>query len=235
MINSNFILHLIFVLGIHISAFSQYDLLKPRHKDEIQKNLIAYQIRYFIDDTYFCIGSFESEINDFFTKENEEYNLAYIVYKDEKYYNDEILLFIVYNNYYGKIIKNSNKRVVVAFTHGKSYSSRIARKILIGYNKNSGRITYISGNVFKNCISQHFNLNKNNPETFRYFLELKLFNYDIEKLKLKKKRKKYLLFTAYSKALKEEIFIKVNPVNFDMLQVKTIKSNWTERGNYRWE
>jgi hypothetical protein len=236
MINFNIILSLSFCLYIQFAVFSQD--ISSELKDEVQKNLIAYQIKYFIDDNYFCVGEFESEIKSrFFTEENEEYDLTFVRNKDIEYSDYNIHLFVIYNNYYSKKVKSGNRTNEVSFTHSidGSFFDRISRKILVGYNENNSKIIYISGNVFKNCIAQDFDLNKEKPEAFIHFLKFKLFNYDIKKISFKKRRKKYLLFKAYSEVLNKEIYIKIDSKNFDMLQVKTVLDDWTEGGSYSWD
>lgn len=48
---------------------------------------------------------------------------------------------------------------------------------LIAYNSNTDDILYLSGNFFLDNISKYFNLSYNSPQSFIYYLKIRLYNY----------------------------------------------------------
>lgn len=201
---------------------------------DVEKNIIMYRIKN-LDLNYACSYSKPLNFDRFLPSKNQVLDFS-ILAENLESYNPNITLFSVKTKYFflkEQNLKNGRK----SYSEIKFYASdgvTIDNIFLIGFNKKEKRIIYISGNFFKNCIADDFNLNKNDPESFKYFLKLKLFNYNIDKISFQKKKKKYLLFKAYSDELRGYIYVKVNPNNFDMLQVKSINGNWTEKGNYNW-
>lgn len=200
----------------------------------VQDNLMLYRIKYFIDeDTNFCIGDFQSEIQSYLLKNDEEFDVVYLPIDELEYPNKNVQLYIAFNNYYSKRIKDSNGRSTV-FNHSQDLLHSLMKKNLVGHNVLTDELIFISGNVFKSCIKNDFSIDKETPATFFKFLKFKLFNYEVTEIKFQKNEKEHLLFEASSSLTKETLYIRVSIYDYDNIQVKTKESNWTERGNFRW-
>lgn len=201
--------------------------------EKVEKNILSYNIRYHFEYEN-CSNYYDYHLDNCFPKENEELDIDFLPLLNLKYPKDYVKLLWIHNNFNLFREIGSDRREVKFFSHGIPNDEVLSKRILIGIHEDNNEIIYISGNVFKSCIANDFILKIDNPLSFTNFLELKLFNYDVERITFKKRRRKYLLFTAYSKTIKEEVYIKVNPIDFDLLQVKGIKSDWTENGSYKW-
>jgi hypothetical protein len=201
--------------------------------DDFQKNLTAYRITYTYGEN-FCFSSFKDQIGRFFLDKDEGYIFEFYEVDDLYYPKGKMKLYAVFDNFYQKRKLNSNNEYGVEFIHGVGYSAKISSKSLIGIS-NKNEIFYISGPVFKNCIANDFNLDLKDVKTFALFLSFKLFNYKISDIVLKRKRRKYILFTAYSDSLKDDVLVKINSKDFDDIQVKVTRTGWTENGTYKWK
>lgn len=226
---------LLIILLFSNSANSQSTIeLDSVSKQKILKNVFVYRIAN--NDFYGDCRLNIDYSNAILLPNNDEYLELIAFQSKQTTYLDNLKFFVIINKNDFKFKKKSesDKDMKIGYTHDKPNELLISRKFLIAKNT-EGKVIYISGSFFKSCISNIFKLSVNNPNSFSEFLKLKLFNYDIEKITFKKKRRKYFLFTAYSKVLKEDIYIKINPKDYDMLQVKTVTSSWTEKGSYKWE
>ena len=199
-------LQLILVNLLFLTAKSQDFQLEKQYVDDIRKNMDSYS-QHFIPS----YSRYEYPID---IGESELY----------KYPNENIQLFYVENK-----IKKSFSHM-----HSEPYDYLLSKRILIGFDKKANSIIYISGDILKNNIANEFNLDVEKPETFNRFLELKLYNFWITNIRFKESTETYLLFQARSNTVKDDVLIKVNRLDFDLLQVKTLKFNWTEKGTYTW-
>ncbi|WP_316634722.1 hypothetical protein [uncultured Flavobacterium sp.] len=227
-LKKNTLLYFLFSISISLFAQKVSDVQKLKI---INKNMSAYRFYYF--NHIGCDNEPMSFINSYLLQENEEYDIE-IVNIEEKYPNESFELYKVVNNYY-TILRNSNNTVSkISYYDGKTNEQILSEKILIAFDKKTEKLIFVSGNVFKNCISNDFNLNKKEPNSFFNFLFLKLYNYSIENLEFIKTRKNFLFFKGYSQSLKDNVSIKVNIDDFDEIQIKTTYSSWTENGSYHW-
>ncbi len=90
------------------------------------------------------------------------------------------------------------------------------RKYLVGFDRQSFEVIFISGNLFLHPIAKYFDLDIRNPESFYYFLELKTA---LTRFKYLRKSWKYLYFEAYTESAPERVIIKVNRKNYDKIVV----------------
>jgi hypothetical protein len=104
---------------------------------------------------------------------------------------------------------------------------------LVGFNSKSNQIVYIGGNFFRDRIYHYFDLSVTNPHTFDKYLKLKYYNYNLSKIKLIKKRKKYLIFRGFSEISKEYFYFKVGtkPVH----NIENITFSISDRKRKRWD
>lgn len=200
---------------------------------EFERNLVAYKIRYIYDDS-FCFSNFNEEIGRFYLESQEEYIFDFHRVDNLYYPQGKLQLYAIFDNYYQKRKFDSQDKYEVEFIHGIGYSTKLSSKGLIGIS-DKNEVFYIAGPVFKNCIAKDFNLNLDKKSSFNDFLKMKLFNYKISNIKFKKRRKKFILFKAYSDSLKGNIYIKIDTKDYDNIHVKAIDSGWTERGSYEWK
>lgn len=219
---------------INLSINSQININEDL-MDDIEKNILIYRINN-IKLNNIC--TFGKPINFDKLLPDKNQTLSYNMILDTLItYNREVILFKITTNY-SFVEKEIFNNGSYTYREVKFYTSddvNIYNLFLVGYNIIKKEIIYISGDFFKNCIADNFNLNINNPNSFNQFLKLKLYNYSIGEVSFEKKKKKYFLFKAYSKQLEEDLYIRVHPKDYDMLQVKTVKSSWTETGSYKWE
>lgn len=226
------ILGIVFLLklNLHSQTNISEDLI-----NDIEKNILIYRVNN-LDLRNVCTYGKPLNFDKLLPSKNQ--TLSYNMILDSlTNYNSDVTLFKLSTKYYfleEKKLKNGS------FTYNEvkfqtSDDINIYNEFLVGYSRNDKKLIYISGDFFKSCIAENFNLNENKPNSFKQFLKLKLYNYSIEKISFQKNKKKFMLFKAYSNKLNEDIHIKVNPDDFDMLQVKTVNSNWTEKGSYKWK
>ena len=151
---------------ISVSCFSQE--LSQNFIKEIQENLIAYRIKYHLDDIY-CLSDFKNQIGTVFLSNDEEYAFDYYYTSELNYPISDFKLYVIFNNFYLKKKVNLSKESELQFIHGMGYSTKISSKLLIGISSKN-KIYYISGSIFKNCIADDFSLNKKNSASFNVFL-----------------------------------------------------------------
>lgn len=185
----------------------------------IEKNMTIYRIYhkgYEISGRSIDIAY---ALNKYLLDKGEHYdvNIIKLDSLQKKCPKKHIELYVIDNNFYSKISETSDSKKIVSFTHRMPYENLLERKILIGYDKSSKETIFISGNIFKNCISQDFNLDIKNNASFIVYLEFKLFNYDLNNIRFIKQKKGYLIFEAYSKTLNDVVDIKINLSNFGIL------------------
>lgn len=192
-------------------------------KDDIVKNILIYRISKMNSDIDTCANGSPLNFAELLPSNNQELNIHFKE-SNKRYPDNNITLYELETNFsfinYTKYLNGQEKMDIINFV--KSDFSNINYFFLIGINKLTNKIIYISGDLFKNCISEDFDLLVDKPNTFNCFLDLKLYNYQLKNIKYVKRNKKYLFFKAFSETQKTNIYIKVNIKNFDLLKLNKI-------------
>ncbi len=217
--------------------YSQKKTLDPIFLNKISKNIIIYRIanyNFYNEDN--CKNNIKYNSENLLPNEDEYLELLTLKEVKYRYPLEGYSLYSVYNinDYVFKKVNDSTEKYS-SYSHGNTFDMLLSKRFLVGIDEKSKEIRYLSGSFFKDCIAHDFNLNIKNSKSFYIFLNIKLFNYDISGILFLKKRKKHLIFRAYAKNLKSDILIKIDRKNYDSIQVKEIKSDWTEKGSYEWK
>ena len=202
------------------------DDLSPKLLRDLENSMTAYRFHFGI---YPSQCSFEPLSQLRMLGEGEHYDIEIYPNTDFSYPGEDIELLSIYvNSYLSKPEPGFTRKII--YSHGY----RRKNQILIGVSKSAPeKLLFISGAIFKNCIQQDFDLNVEKPDSFKLFIKLKLFNYDVKDIKFVKKNKKNIFFEAISKNFIEKIIIKIDRNNFDYIQVKSV-SGYTEMDSYKW-
>lgn len=199
---------ILFLFLISLQVFSQTNLNDTQIQD-IKKNILTYRIRYSDNNNY----------NDIFPDCQQSLKLEFEKLKDTfKIADKKWIFYKVINDNFSFTSTDGRSGSKSIFSHGIPEYYRLSTNNLIAINEKS-ELVYLGGNFFKTSIADCYHLSMDDYELFEPFLRIKLFNYDIGRLKLVKKRKTYLLFEAYSKILLKKIKIRVNNRNFDDIAV----------------
>ncbi len=203
-------LFFIFTLLFVLNTYSQTGNFPYEYLKDIKNNLLSYRI-------YYLSNIVESEYK-FTTKcllpgKNEDLVIA-LENVDFEFPDKSFKLYKVVNNNYA-YHKKINDSTVFDNNRGCGYVP-YSYNSLVAYKK--GKILFVSGMLFKDPISRHFDLDITDPKTFKNFLKLKLFNYGIQEIKFVKKRKKYLLFEGYPHPVKMKIKVDIN--DFDNITIE---------------
>ena len=229
------VLSLLFIINSFVSISQELD---ENQINSITQNIMMYRIHYLLEDsTLYCIDK-DYYFKDYVLYSDEEYELDIFQIDSENYPDSSLKLFSIWNNHYAKRKIGADTRTTFmgSDTFGDDLFYSLEKRILIGIDSNTNGIVFFSGNVFKNCIQNNFQLDQENPDGFGQFLKFKLFNYQIEGITHIKTKKDYLLFNATSKLVGDDkLLIKVFKNDYDKIQVKLIGSGLTENGSYKWE
>lgn len=196
----------------------------------INKNISAY--RFYYSNYIGCHKKPVRFLNEYLLKEGQEYDLKISELKLPYHTFKGITLFKIENNYY--LVKKKNRKTKVVFYDNVSYEEKLSRRMLVGLDYKNNELIFFSGNVFKTCVLNLFELDLNAPNTFTKYLKIKLFNYDINNLFFLKKRRRFIFFKAFSNSLNEDIIIKINKKDFNDIRVMCKENKWTEMGSYKW-
>jgi hypothetical protein len=171
------------------------------HEINLKSDRILADTRYFFDELW--------------PKENQDLKLDVFV-NSLVYPVNEFKLYTI--NKKGFQIGNDSIRIY------RTLSSFQADEIyLVAYNPSNGKLKFISGNFFQSSIESDFNLDIGKPSTFNEYLILRTYNWGAKDIEFYCKKKKKLIFKAYSQYLKDKIFIEVDRANLDQVNVKPIK------------
>ncbi len=195
---------------------------------ELKKNVLAYRIRTDFKLVEHGDNStrIKTELLRLFPEKGEDLLLD-VSNIPLRYPNPNIDLFEVTNfNYEFSRIGSDGEIEIVnnskEYFDSKPKVDQLSRRMLIGINRKEKSIIYVSGYFYLTKISNDFDLDMNNPDSFIQFLRLKLFNYNMNDFSFVKQRKKYLLYKGYSKATSANYYIRVNKNDFDNLCVTKI-------------
>lgn len=198
---------------------------------EIEKNIIAYRLSLLDNSTcYFGLPDIEGLIP------NHDQRLIFSLSRVDRFFpRKNYQLYEIETKYsYSGIEKVKTKHDTISNLYVIDFPiSTITgnRKFLIGIDTSSKKVIFIAGDFFKNCIADDFDLSVDNPNSFYEYLKFKLHDWDIEKVRFSKNKRKYLLFKALTKDSKE-VIIKVMKYNFDNLQIKV--NGQSVKGTYKW-
>lgn len=198
------------ILLFSIQATSQTSLTEG-NIDELRDNFLIHRIKYFHSKDYINLLpkngwklklDIEKTIDTFgINKDNWEY-------------------FIVKNNNFN-LVKIEGKSKIVEESNYKDFTPiyyKLSRLSLIALNDKK-ELIYIGGNFFESYTVDYFNLSLKNMESFYNYLKAKLFNYKFENIEFCKKRRKYVLFEAFSNTLFSKVKIKIDRENYDNVTI----------------
>jgi hypothetical protein len=190
--------------------------LKDSHRETIAKNILSYHFRYALD---YDIGIRNENILG-----NDEYFFEqyWLCGERDLYFEIEELpaKYPLPNYRLYKILKRGFRigddesrclYTMSSFDADDNY--------LIAYDKEIDTIKFLSGNFFISPIANDFYLDISNPTSFKDFLWIKLFNWKASQIQFLKKRRRKILFEAFSDLIKERILIEINSEDFDDLKV----------------
>lgn len=220
----------ILFLGTQIFCFSQNsnEYITDNVINSIEKNIIAKRILDYNQVKYY----YDININDLILDEGISFYLNFNKIDFIKFPNKNFVFYNVVNQT-GKLIDKKRNEIIYKVSSHQTYPKE---EYVIGINKKDEHYIYfITGNILKTKIAHEYDLNIDDASSFFSYLKIKLYNYDIVNVQYVKKRKKYMLFRAFSNYLDKVILIKVNREDFDNLQMKEEKSGWTEQGDYSWD
>lgn len=112
--------------------------------------------------------------------------------------------------------KNDGNVAMMVSTDYDSKQSKW-RRSLIAIDENK-EIIYLGGAFQRSSISHRFGLDSS-LESFYKYLQIKYYNYSLEKIKKLKTTNKSIHFKAFSLTLMKDVFIKVNRSNYDDLEI----------------
>lgn len=116
--------------------------------------------------------------------------------------------------------KDSKSYDIITISTGNQFKNYLSMVYLVAIDRENPRnIYYLSGLFPLSSFSFEFNLTAN-PDSYYEYLSLRLYSYDVENISYKKSKRRYIIFTAYSKALKKKIRIKINKKNKDLINIK---------------
>lgn len=205
-----------------LSSHSQSEI-NHSTKNNILKNILVYRISKMKADIKTCSNGSPFNFKKILPSKNQELN---VIFKksNKSYPKKNIVLYEMKTDFsiinYTKYQSSLRKERIDIINFRESDSFNYDYLFLIGLNKLTNNVIYISGDFFKNCISSDFTLSIKKPNLFLSFLSLKLFSYEIRDIVFKKKKRNYLLFEGYSDSFISKVKIKVNRNNFDDITVE---------------
>lgn len=176
-------------------------------QEDIQQNILTYRIRHSDNNYKSLFPNCNQSLLLEFEKLKDTFNIP-----GKKWYYYKVI-----NNNYSFVTKDGHSKTQSILSHGIQ-DSYLNRNNLIAIDENN-EIVYLGGVFTKSSIAHNFPLSIKNYESFIPFLSIKLYNYNIDHIKLKRRTKNYILFEAYSKTLLRKIQIKVDSKNFEEITV----------------
>lgn len=199
-------------------AQSTKSYLTEKEKKRIERNILIGRILDEIDLEDFHYFSSD----DYILPDNCRLDLKYELIEKDYLKDKDIILYKVTNVNYNFVNKKDGYLHFKLFSHGGF--DPLKRMFLVGISKKDKfYIDYISGVFVKTKFAYNFDLDIKKPNSFKNFLELKLFNYQITEPNFSRKTRKYIIFKAYSKMLSKKIKIKVDKKEFDRLKIEILK------------
>lgn len=173
----------------------------------VYKNIAAYNITYAsvrLNGTIKIIP-FRSNANQFYNAflTDYGYKMKMEVEKLDWQYPDK--RYQLYKIFIDRFEHDSpNDTTVVNF-----YGRFTTKLFLIALNPSNGDVKFISGQFFTSTITEDFQLNRSDPNTFLEFLKFKTFRYQINNIEFLNKKHKALFFKGYSMEYDKLVKIKV--------------------------
>lgn len=200
---------LIIILFIFFKGYAQS--LEESEVKLIKNNILSYRIYYlsknnvleyeFINSCLLPQINWDLKIN-YFIETNDMYKI-FKGYEIIKIKNDNYTYF-----------KYEDENMISINNTGCGFVD-YSENIIIAKKKN--HILFISGMIFKDPISNFFDLRIESPVSFYDFISIKLDNYSIENIKFKKIKKGKLIFVGLISNSK--VFIEIDKFNFDKINL----------------
>lgn len=206
--------YLIIVLNlVATTAMCQFNF-----KDKVAKNILAYHIRNGLDT--------EIGVDDGLMKK-EDYIYRLVPMQDhelELYITRDTSVTYPVSKY--DLYKIEKSGFSFKVSNDLSISTNMFHSFLadiyylVAYNNVDKQLKYISGNMFLSPIADDFNLDVNQPNSFKSYLLLRYYNYKLTNLSFLKKKKGSFIFTAYSNQVRAKVKIFVDSKNIDKTKIR---------------
>lgn len=191
---------------------AQQDSLKAL----VIKNIVTYHFRYALNYDLGLDMNRKLYTNRYFFEDlwpdNEKHLRIELVNSSIYYPKNNYSILHFYKK--GFKIGTNEKELIIPLT-SLSYDE----DYLIAFDNNTKSLKFLSGNFFKNKISEDFNLNMEKPDSFIEYILINYFNYGLKGVNFLKKRKGLLLFSALTRDEKK-VIIQIDSKDFDKTSLK---------------
>lgn len=194
--------------GLQITPYTDTVDIDEYVYNKVYKNIAAYQLKYNRTDLN-SNNQLSSEMNFYFDKflPDYGYKLEMEIKKLPTEYPLDYELYQV--TLEDRILYFEERPNIIFLDKGEKMLPK-NRYYLIAINKKDRYIKFISGQFFTTSIAKDFQFDTTNPKTIIKYIELKLFNLQINQVEILKIKGNKVILKAYSNEMKKEVRVFLN-------------------------